>query len=129
MNFVITCPSDIYHESIRIEKMPSGSRYRRANLKPENYIWDEDLSVRENKRKTEEYNDAVNKPAIRIEKERLAAFTELDNSITNYIVSEYDVSSSIAAAVWSWCKTYHDDSAHLYISDVMDLVRTVLEDA
>ena len=52
MEFNIRCPYDIYEAQCAVESMDSGWKLRRDLLKPEDYVWDEDWTVRANREYT-----------------------------------------------------------------------------
>lgn len=127
MKFNLCCPYDIYKARCAVEEMDSGWKLKRDLLKPENYVWDEDWSVKANRKYTQEYNETILENAKDLDNKKIEARNELRKAIIKYIMEEYDVTEILADVVWAWCCAHHDDEAHNYISNAMDLVDAVME--
>ena len=127
MEFNIRCPHDIYELECAVEKMDSGWKLKRDLLKPDNYVWDEEMSVKSNREYTKQYNETILENAKDLDNKKIEARNELRKAILKYIMEEYDVTMVLADIVWTWCCVHHEDEAHNYISDVIDLVDHVIE--
>lgn len=127
MEFNIRCPYDIYEAECAVEKMDSGWKLRRDLLKPDDYIWDENWTVKANRKYTKEYNETIRENAEDLDNKKCEARKELRRAVLKYIVEEYDVTEILADIVWTWCCVHHEDEAHNYISDAMDLIDSVME--
>ena len=127
MEFNIRCPHDIYEAEISVEKMDSGWKLKRDLLKPDDYVWDEDFSVKANREYTKQYNQTILENSKDLDNKKIEARNELRKAILKYIMEEYDVTEILADVVWTWCCVHHEDEAHNYISDVMDLIDGVME--
>jgi hypothetical protein len=127
MEFNIHCPHDICESEWAIEKMDSGWRLKRDLLKPDNYVWDEDWSVKANREYTKQYNETVIENAKVVDNKKIEARNELRKAVLNYIMEEYDVTEILADVVWTWCCVHHEDEAYNYISAAMDLIDGVME--
>lgn len=127
MEFNIRCPYDIYEAECTVEKMDSGWKLKRDLLKPEEYVWDENMSVKANREYTQQYNETILKNAKELDDKKIEARNELRKAVLKYIVEEYDVTETLADIVWTWCCIHHEDEAHNYISNAMELVDRVME--
>ena len=127
MEFTIRQPYDIYAAECAIEKMDSGWKLKRDLLKPEDYVWDENMSVKANRDYTKQYNETILENAKELDNKKSEARNELRKAIIKYIMDEYDVTMVLADIVWTWCCVHHEDVAHDYIVDAIDLVNTVME--
>lgn len=127
MEFNIRCPHDICELEWSIEKMNSGRELKRDLLKPDNYVWDEDWSVKANREYTKQYNETVIKNAEDVDNKKIEARNELRKAVLNYIMEEYDVTEILADVIWTWCCIHHEDEAYNYISVAMDLVDGIME--
>ena len=127
MEFNIRCPCDIYESECAVEKMDSGWKLKHDLLKPEDYVWDEDLSVKANREYTKQYNETILENAKDLDNKKIEARNELRKAVLKYIMDEYDVTMVLADIVWTWCCVHHEDEAHNYIGDAMDLVDHVIE--
>jgi hypothetical protein len=107
--------------------MDSGWKLKRDLLKPEDYVWDENMSVKANRDYTKQYNETILENAKELDNKKSEAHKELRKAVLNYIMEEYDVTEILADVVWTWCCVHHDDEAHNYISDAMDLIEGVME--
>jgi hypothetical protein len=127
MEFNIRCPYDIYEAECTVEKMDSGWKLKRDLLKPEDYVWDEEMSVKANREYTKQYNETILENAKDLDSKKIEARNELRKAVLKYIMEEYDVTEILADIVWTWCCIHHEDEAHHYISDAMDLIDNVME--
>ena len=127
MEFNIRYPHDIYEAECNVERMDSGWKLRRDLVKPEDYVWDEEWSVKANREYTKQYNETVLESAKELDDKQVQARKDLNKAVLKYIMEEYDVTEILADIVWSWCCVHHDDEAHNYISDAMELVDSVME--
>ena len=127
MEFTIRCPQDIYESEWAIEKMDSGWKLKRDLLKPDDYVWDENWTVKANREYTKQYNETILENAEKIDNKKSEARKELRKAILTYIMEEYDVIEALADVVYTWCCIHHEDEAYDYISDAMDLVDSVME--
>lgn len=127
MEFNIRCPYDIYEAECAVETMDSGWKLKRDLLKPDDYVWDENMSVKANREYTKQYNETILKNAKDLDDKQVQARKELNKAVLEYIMEEYDVTMVLADIVWTWCCVHHEDEAHNYISDAMDLADRVIE--
>lgn len=127
MEFNIRCPQDIYESKWAVEKMDSGWKLKRDLLKPDDYVWDENWTVKANREYTKQYNETILENAEELDNKKLEARNELRKAILKYIMEEYDVTEILADIVWTWCCIHHDDEAYNYIGDAMDLIDNVME--
>ena len=127
MEFNIRCPHDIYESEWAIEKMDSGWKLKRDLLKPDDYVWDEDMSVKANREYTKQYNETILENAKDLDNKKSEAHKEFRKAVLNYIMEEYDVTMVLADIVWTWCCVHHEDEAYNHISDAIDLVNHVIE--
>lgn len=127
MEFNIRCPRDIDEAECAVEKMDSGWKLKRDLLKIEDYVWDQNWTVKANREYTKQYNKTIIETAKELDNKKLEVRRELNKAILKYIMEEYDVTEILADAVWTWCCVHHDDEAYNYIGDAMDLVDRVME--
>ena len=127
MKFNIHCPHDIYEAECAVDRMDSGSKLKRDLLKPEDYVWDEEWSVKANREYTKQYNETILENATDLYNKKIEARKELREAIIRYIMEEHDVTEILADVIWTWCCVHHEDEAYNYISDAMDLVDGVME--
>lgn len=128
----ITCSHDIYDETLFIEKKFNNWYGLSRDKKPENYIWDEDLTVRQNKEQTAKYNAEIDAEIEKRKHEYSEANKALREAIIDYIVDDckiYNISCSRAQAevIWNYCETQHEDDPHNYIDDVIELFEKLME--
>ena len=128
MEFNIRCPYDIYEAECTIENMDSGWKLKRELLKPDDHVWDENMSVKANREYTKQYNETILENAKELDNKKIEARNELRKAVLNYIMEVYDVTEILADVVWTWCCVHHDDEPHNYIDDAMDLVDGVMEE-
>ena len=126
MEFNITCPRDIVDGIKAIDAMDAGWKIRRDLLKPDNYVWDEEWSVRQNREYTVQYNSTIIDSAAASDALRFEARNALNDAIVDYIVREYDVSVEIAKVVWRWCDQQYAGDAPFMIDTLMDFVEKVI---
>ena len=125
----ITCAHDIYEEMLHIEKHFNNWFSLSRDKKPENYIWDEDKTIRQNKELTAQYNAEIDAEI----KKRQAAYhtmiTLLNKHICEYIIDNCNVkcSEKQAEIIWNYCETQHEDDPHNYIDDVIELFEKLME--
>ena len=127
MEFNIRCPHDIYESEWAIEKMDSGWKLKRDLLKPDDYVWDENWTVKANRDYTKQYNETIIENAKELDNKKSEARNEFRKAVLNYIMEEYDVTEILADVVWTWCCIHHEDEAYNYISSAMYLVDGVIE--
>ena len=127
MEFNIHCPYDIFEAEYAVERMDSGWKLKRDLIKPDDYVWDENLSVKENRECTKQYNESILENAKELDSKKIEARNELRKAVLKYIMEEYDVTEILADVVWTWCCIHHEDEAHNYIGDAMELVDSVME--
>ena len=127
MEFNIHSPYDIYQAECVVERMDSGWKLKHDLLKREDYVWDENMSVKANREYTKQYNETILKNAKDLDDKQVQARKELNKAVLEYIMEEYDVTMVLADIVWTWCCVHHEDEAHNYISDAMDLADRVIE--
>ena len=101
-----------------------------VNTLPENHIFDENLSVKENREMVRQHNiasDARNKEYIRL---RNAKFLELRQDICNYIVATYNLSmpqaEKLEAYVYTEKHSYMCDY-FIAIDELAELVENIIQ--
>lgn len=125
----ITCSHDIYDGTLFIEKNFNNWYELSRDKKPENYIWDEDLTVRQNKELTAQHNAEID---VKI-KERRDTYHVMKNllnkHIYEYIIDNCTVkcSEKQAEVIWSYCLMQHEDDPHNYVDDVIELFEKLME--
>ena len=125
----ITCAHDIYEERLFIEKNFNNWFCLGRDKKPENYIWDEDLTVRQNKEQTAKYNAEIDAEIEKRKHEYSEANKALREAIVDYIITDCNVKCSRAQAevIWSYCLMQHGDDPHNYVDDVIELFEKLME--
>ena len=125
----ITCAHDIYEERLSIEKNSNIWYSLSRNKKPENYIWDEDKTIRQNKELTAQYNAEID-AEIKKRQDTYTIMIALHNKrIYEYIIANCNVkcSEKQAEIMWKYCETQHEDDPHNYIDDVIELFEKLRE--
>lgn len=107
-------------------------RSLRKDLKSENYIWDEDLTVRKNKELTHQYNDAINAKIKEYQEAKVAYYEQMNKAITEFIVEETKYNNIMlteAQAQIVWQRVWHDheDEPWVYLSQYIDFAIAILE--
>ena len=102
-----------------------------SEKKPDNYVWDEDESVRWNRMKTEEYNDAIDKKIEDAKAEYQQAVEALDNAVADYIIedlkmNDVELSREKAVILWHWLENEHDSDAANWLNSYLDILAKVL---
>ena len=125
----ITCGDDIYEERRHIEKHFNTYHSIRKDKKPENYIWDEDKTVRQNKELTTQYNAEIDAEIERCQNAYNSMLNLLNKNIYEYIIDNCNVkcSEKQAEIIWNYCETQHEDDPHNYIDDVIELFEKFME--
>ena len=125
----ITCAHDIYEERLYIEKHFNSYHSIRRDKKPENYIWDEDKTIRQNKELTAQYNAEIDAEIERCQNAYSTMLALLNIRIYEYIINNCNVkcSEKQAEIIWNYCETQHEDDAHNYIDDVIELFEKLMQ--
>lgn len=125
----ITCSHDIYDETLLIEKNFNNWYRLSRDKKPENYIWDENLTVRQNKEQTAKYNAEIDTEIEKRKHEYSEANKALREAIIDYIVDNCNISCSRSQAevMWNYCRIQHEDDPHNYVDDVIELFEKLME--
>ena len=96
---------------------------------PENYVFDEELSVRRNREMVEEHNARVEAE----KKEAYAKQAELEKKLTHdvcrYITENYDISYELAVKIQQFCYTekHHDMYEYFdYIDTIAEFVYDII---
>lgn len=131
MKYEFNCPHDIYLARCEVEKLATWYSLRH-DKKPDSYIWDEDLTVRQNKEKTAEYNLKIEQKIEQLKRVHDEEHTKFTEAVHKYIKEEFeytDVSCNDAQAkiIWDYCLVQHEDSAHNWIHDVCELFEKLVE--
>lgn len=126
-DFGISCYYDIYKclESIYNEiKMPIESTKR------DNYVFDEDRSVRWNREQVAQYNAALKAKKESIDRIRAESLRNLDLDIIEYML-EYEANAStprrVIEKVLVAAQTDHDDDWWNYLSTYLSFAETIIE--
>lgn len=132
-NFTFNDPHDIYLARCEVEKLHNWYGLSK-NKKKEDYIWDEDLTVRQNKERTIQYNNDIDSAIQASMREYNESLTNFNNAVIKYIMEEFqytDVKCNEAQAriIWSYCICQHEDDAQNWIGDICDLFGKLMEAA
>lgn len=125
----ITCAHDIYEETRHIEKYFNTYHSIRRNKKPDNYIWDEDKTIRQNKELTAQYNAEIDAEIKKCQDAYNSMLALLNKHIYEYIIDNCNVkcSEKQAEIIWNYCETQHEDEPHNYVDDVIELFEKLME--
>ena len=88
MEFNIRCPHDIYEAECKVERMDSGWKLKRDLLKPDDYVWDENWTVKANREYTKQYNETVLESAKELDDKQVQARKDLNKAVLKYIMEE-----------------------------------------
>ena len=126
-DFGISCYHDIYKclESIYNEiKMPIESSKR------DNYVFDEDRSVRWNREQVAQYNATLKAKIESVARIRGESLRNLDSDIIEYMM-EYEADTStprkVVEKVLSAAQANHDDDWWNYLSTYLSFAETIME--
>ena len=125
----IRCAHDIYEERLVIEKNFNTWFSLGRDKKPENYIWNEDMTVRQNKELTAKHNAEI-AGEIKKRQDGYHIMIALHNKrIYKYIIANCNVkcSEKQAEVIWNYCETQHEDDPHNYVDDVIGLFEKLME--
>lgn len=125
----ITCAHDIYEETLYIEKNFNNWFLLSRDKKPENYIWDEDKTIRQNKELTAQYNAEIDAEIKKRQDTYHLMMAVFKKHIYEYIIANCNVkcSEKQAEVIWNYCETQHEDDPHNYIDDVIELFEKLME--
>lgn len=130
MSIYIEDVSDIAKYMREYWSMSDGYSMRK-DLKPDDYIWSEDETVRRNRELTKDYNDTIHRNIKMLQDMKMEFRKELDDEILRYIIeyaSYEDVkfNNAMATKIWDYCTTEHEDEPWAYLSETIDLVCSVI---
>ena len=125
----ITCADDIYNNRLFIEKNFKNWYTLQRNKKRENYIWDEDKTIRQNKELTAQHNAAIDAEIEKCKNEYHTMVALLNKRIYEYIIDNCNVkcSEKQAEIIWNYCETQHEDEPYNCIDDVIELFEKLKE--
>ena len=129
-NFEITCGHDIWEARKKIwEANPAPER----KLFSPSHVFDEEKSVRWNREEVERRNAETEARHDAYKKDLRESDYNLYNSIIDYIIDYFKCGDSCAkidrdtaGIIWAKCSSDHDDDAHNWLDDYLDLINDVL---
>ena len=124
INFYLTCSDDIRNSLQKLYGLQNWYSYKNQK-KPDNYVWDEDKTVRENKAMTASHNAEVDAEIARRQEFYRQACIKFEEAVTEYIIEDlrYDnvsCSKEQARKIWNFCQQQWEDDPHNYIHDVIN---------
>lgn len=124
----ITCTHDIYEEMLYVEKNFNTWHSLHRDKKPENYIWDEDMTVRQNREHTIHYNNEIDEEIKRRQETYRTMIALRNKHIYEYIIDNCNIkcSEKQAEIMWNYCEIQHEDDPHNYIDDIIDLFEKLM---
>ena len=125
----ITCAHDIYENRVFIEKNFKDWFSLQRDKKRENYIWDEDKTIRQNRELTAQHNAEIDAEIKKRQDAYHMMLALLTKYIYEYIIDTCNVkcSEKQAEIIWNYCETQHEDEPHNYIDDVIELFEKLME--
>ena len=129
--FKLTCGEDI---EVARKTIYSANPTPDRKKFPENHVFDEDKSVRWNREEVARINAEIEDRISQHRWDLYHSEQNLHNSVIDYIVDYFRGGDSRinnfdrgeAEAIWSRVQSTHDDDAHLYLDEYLDLIDTVL---
>ena len=125
----ITCAHDIYENRVFIEKNFKDWFSLQRDKKRENYIWDEDKTIRQNRELTAQHNAEIDAEIKKRQDAYYMMLALLNKYIYEYIIDNCSVkcSEKQAEVIWNYCETQHEDEPYNYIDDVIELFEKLME--
>jgi hypothetical protein len=130
-DFDIYCADDINRHRATVYKLQNWYGLNR-DKKKEDFVWDEEKSVRWNREETQRFNDEIDIKIEKLQQEYREACELLETAIADYIIDDliYEgitISKEKAIAIWRWLECEHDDDAANWLSCVLELVAKVMK--
>lgn len=128
-DFNITTPLDIYRACVKVESINAKSSDKKL-LKPTDYVWDEEWSVKKNREYTEQYNATITATIDQKRLDYLKSKYNLSVAIQEYIMDQFSsvaVSRAQATFIWDWCVNQFDTDAYSHIDSIVELIETFTE--
>lgn len=130
-NFEFNTPHDIYLARQEVYSMQNWYSLSKEKKK-EDYVWDEDLTIRQNREKTIQYNNDIEEEIKKRQAEFSESLENLNNAVIDYIMEEFKYSDvkinrRQAQIIWNFCKIEHEDDAQNWISTMTEFVGNLLE--
>ena len=125
----ITCTDDIYENMVFIEKNFKNWFSLQRDKKRENYIWDEDKTIRQNRELTAQHNAEIDAEIKKRQDEYHMMLDLLNKNIYEYIIDNCNIkcSEKQAEIIWNYCKTQHEDEPDDYLYAVIELFEKLME--
>lgn len=112
----------------------NGNRYKqlRPTLKTysEGYVFDENLTVKENRELVTKHNEEYRKEAKQLNKENVRKLNLFTEDVVEYIVDEYHFNKAQAKSIEQKVYSKYNDSMYDYfgtIDEVCDWIREILD--
>ena len=100
-----------------------------GNKVADNYVFDEDLSVRRNREMVEEHNARVEAEKKEAYAKQAELYKKLTHDVCCYITENYDISYELATKIQQFCYTekHHDMYAYFdYIDTIAEFVYDII---
>ena len=130
-NFVFNNSHDIYEARNKVYALQTWYSLSKEKKK-EDYIWDEDMTVRQNKEYTAKYNSEIDNTIAGLQEDFQKSLENFNNAVIDYIMEEFKYSDvkinrRQAQIIWNFCKIEHEDDAQNWISTMTEFVGNLLE--
>lgn len=130
-NFKLNCGKDI---EVARKIIHSANPTPDRRKYPEHHVFDADKSVRWNREEVARINAETDNRIAQHKQDLLHSEQNLHNGVIDYIVGYFRNGESkinnfdrgAAKAIWSKVQSTHDDDAHLYLDEYLDLIDTVI---
>lgn len=122
---------DIYEARQRVYALQTWYSLSKEKKK-EDYIWSEEMSIRQNKEYTAKYNAEIDRTIAGLKEDFHKSLDNLNNSVIDYIMSEFEYSDvkinrKQAELIWNFCRIEHEDDAQSWIGTMTEFVGKLLE--
>lgn len=129
-NFEFNTSHDIYLARQEVYSMQNWYSLSKEKKK-EDYVWDEDLTVRQNREKTIQYNNDIEEEIKKRQAEFSESLANLNHAVIRYIMGEFlytdiECTEAQAKVIWDYCRCEHEDDAQNWISTISELIQNFL---
>lgn len=123
--------SDIRLQFDKWASMSTGWSLRR-DLKPDNYIWDEDETVRKNKEITAQYNNTIQKEIQKLQNARNDFYNRIMKGVYGYIEerASYEgikLPQKALEYIWNLAYTVHEDNPSAYLDEIIEYMCKIID--
>lgn len=124
-NFEFNTPIDIFLGRGKVNEFHNWHSLK-SQKKKIDYIWDEDLTIRQNRELTAQHNATIDEEIKAMQAKYNEAEEEYNAAVIKYIKEQFDYTDvncndAQARIIWSFCLTNHEENPHEWIEDIVGL--------